>query len=242
MRFSLLILILLHGISVFAQEQTVGYRNGNFFEFSAYASSGQVAGTLDWHHLHGIGKSKRFKLGYGVRFTSQFGKNLDYLTAPAELTSETTGLGVLFSETIPENIDTVSFSKTQFNALNLAFYMEYAITKRWDVGFNIDVIGFSFGARQEGKYLSSKRPANLSETQYANPTSLNLLLTSDNDIGSLNSEFFLRYWLKSNLGLRAGAGFLFTEYTTENKLRLDNDRFRNKALLLMFGLTYSPFR
>lgn len=47
----------------------------------------------------------------------------------------------------------------------------------------------------------------------------------------------IEYW-----SVRAGATFIFAEYTTSNKLYLENDRFRNKALMGMFGVSYSPFR
>jgi hypothetical protein len=68
------------------------------------------------------------------------------------------------------------------------------------------------------------------------------LLTSDNDIGSLNSEILVKYWFNPKWALKAGASFSFTEYTTANKLYLENDRFRNKSLQAMVGISYSPFR
>ena len=79
-------------------------------------------------------------------------------------------------------------------------------------------------------------------TQTAAPTSFDLLLVSDNDIGALNSELYFRYWFKPKWAIKAGASFAFTEYTTENKLRLENDRWRNKSLMGMIGITFSPFR
>ena len=58
----------------------------------------------------------------------------------------------------------------------------------------------------------------------------------------LNSELYFRYWFNQKWAIRAGATFLFTEYTTDKKLRLDNDRWRNKSLMGLVGITFSPFR
>jgi hypothetical protein len=66
---------------------------------------------------------------------------------------------------------------------------------------------------------------------------LNALLISDNDRGSLNSELYGRYWLTDKIGLRAGASFQFTEYTTNRKLTFENDRFRNKILMPFAGIS-----
>jgi len=84
--------------------------------------------------------------------------------------------------------------------------------------------------------------APLSEPFTVKPTTLNLLLTSDNDIGTLNSEFFARYWIKPAWAIKAGYTFLFTEFTTNRELTFNNDRFRNKAGMFMVGITYAPFK
>jgi hypothetical protein len=73
---------------------------------------------------------------------------------------------------------------------------------------------------------------------------VNLLLVSDNDIGSLNSEFYARYKFNSRWSAKAGLGFVFTEYTTTVNAQttpsgLQNSRFRNKAAGLMLGVNYS---
>jgi hypothetical protein len=80
----------------------------------------------------------------------------------------------------------------------------------------------------------------------AKPTTLNLLLTSDNDVGSLNSEFYVRYWLSPKIGIRAGYTFYFSEYTTDRAIGFDNsrivnDRYRFKSSLIMLGISWKPF-
>ena len=108
--------------------------------------------ALSLNRLHGIGRANRFRIGYGLRFTSAFGSNTDYRTAPAKLTSGNESIVALFSDDIVSQIDTVRFPKTQINSLNISINLEYAISRKFDVGFNIDAIGFSFG-RESKRYV-----------------------------------------------------------------------------------------
>ena len=240
----LLILSFLLNVSLFAQEpisDKKGYKFNNNFDLAVAASGNQFSGALSWVKFHSIGKKQKFKIGYGLRFTSQVGKNLYYVTAPAIITSKQTGPQVLFSEIYYENVDSFYVTSAQNNLFNLSINLQYTFKEKLDLGFNIDAAGFSFGNKISGRYYEYQS-ASVTEFQTAKPTSYNLLLVSDNDIGGLNSELYLRYWFKPKWGIRAGTSFLFTEYTTTNKLRLDNDRWRNKSLMGMAGITYSPFR
>lgn len=219
------------------------YKYHNYFELSLSASSKQVTGAASWAHLHGFGKRKqKFKVGYGLRFTSFTGSDKEYITAPAELTSRRQDPGVLFSETFEESLDTVTFSSSQINSFNFSIQLQYSFSRKLDLGFNIDAVGFSFGQQKTGMLKSSLRPSGMAIEQSAKPTPYNALLISDNDIGSLNSELYLRYWFKEKWAIKGGFTFLFTEYTTNQKLIFDNDRFRYKTLMIMLGITYSPFR
>jgi len=246
MRKSLLLTTLILMISNlgFSQEPTEvkkGYKFNNNFDLALASNGNQSLGAISWVHFHSLTKKKKFKVGYGLRFNSQVGKNLNYVTAPAILTSKQTGPQVLFSEIFYENVDTFYVSKAQVNSLNISINLQYTIKEKFDIGFNIDAVGLSFGGKTTGKYIAHQSP-DKGTTQTAAPTSLNLLLVSDNDIGSLNSELYFRYWFKPKWAIKAGASFAFTEYTTENKLRLENDRWRNKSLMGMISITFSPFR
>ncbi|MDI9341654.1 MAG: hypothetical protein QM534_13875 [Sediminibacterium sp.] len=246
MKYSLttFLLVLSLTTSINAQETSTGktgYKYNNNFDLALSSAGAQSSGALSWVKFHSITKKGRFKLGYGLRFTSQFGKDLNYTTAPAILTSKQTGPQVLFSETFPENIDTLVVPSSQNNALNISVNLQYTIKEKFDIGFNIDAIGVSFGGRTTGKYMAYQS-TDKGTQQSAKPTSYNLLLVSDNDIGMLNSELYFRYWFNQRWAIRAGATFLFTEYTTDKKLRLNNDRWRNKSLMGLVGITFSPFR
>jgi len=79
------------------------YKLQHHFDFAASKGEKEGALALSWSHFHGFGKKQqKFKVGYGLRFTSYVGANKLYTTAPSRLTSTQQGLGTLFSETINE--------------------------------------------------------------------------------------------------------------------------------------------
>lgn len=197
------------------------------------------APALSYGQLYG----KKFKYGFGLRFTSFSGGQADLTTAPAKLTAGKESFAALFeSKKINSQLDTLRLSNVQSNSLNLFINLQYSITPKIEVGFNIDAIGLSFGGKQSGTFIAKQTDAqgktNNNKTQTGSPTTLNLLLVSDSDIGSLNSEIYGRYWLNDKLGIRAGLGFQFVEYTTTTKLAFDNDRFRGKFLQPMIAVSY----
>ncbi len=185
------------------------------------------------------GKKDKLDVGLGLRYTSYFGKNKYFITAPAKLTSGKTGPAVFFIENIQENIDSVQIRSSQTNALNLSLNFGYSITKKLYAGFNIDAIGFTFGKTVTPQFISSSNPSAVPFT--AKPTAFNALLVSDNDRGTLNSELFFMYKINKVVGVKAGFQFLFTEYTSNIKIQQTpepNDRFRNKVSAFLVGVTY----
>ncbi len=211
-------------------------------ELNGTAAVGNAESTFsvlygkDWD----LWKKKKFGVGVGVRFTSYVGANQYYTTAPAKLTSGQTGLSVIFTEDIVENIDTFLIKSPQVNSLNLMINLRYKVTDKFLIGFNIDAIGFSFGGNKDGTYFGNG--GTVAATK-AKPTSFNLLLISDNDLGTLNSEFFAQYNFNKKWSGKIGFQFLFTEYTTNTKVQTapngeKNDRFRNKAGQISIGTTY----
>lgn len=191
-------------------------------------------------------KKKNFKIGLGARLTSTVGNSsIEYITAPAILTSGKTGPGVFFTNNINNNIDTVTLNRTQVNSLNAFLLLNYHLFKRWSIEFNIDLIGFSFGGKKEAALKYGEGGSLVKNTQ-AKPTSGNALLISDNDIGSLNSELKVFYAVKKKIKLNAGLAFLFNEYKLTAPVQYVNtigtnvntDRYRTKALMLNVGFNY----
>lgn len=196
----------------------------DYGSFTGAIGSRQGSASLDYFHLWKLGKSKRIEVGLGGRFTSYFGTSLYYASAPADLAGD------------ERKSDSVLIQSPQINALNIAIHAGYRISSKFDVGFNIDALGFSFGGEQNGFYING----NQGQATSAKPTSINILLVGNNDKGSLNSEFYVRYFVKEKLGVKLAYQHLFTEYTTDTtvqQLPEANDRFRNKANLFSLGLT-----
>jgi hypothetical protein len=208
----------------------------------ALAAGSGFSPAIGLSKTFGIGQKNKFKIGYGIRYTGFFAsKEIMARTAPAKLTSGKSALAALFSEDIVSQIDTISLTKTQTHAINLGIHLGYALSKKLDIGFNIDAIGLTFGGAQSAKFIGNNSDvtgkSNNNKTFSASPSKFNLLLISDSDLGSLNSEIFARFWVTEKVGIRAGASFQFVEYTTKSKLAFDNDRFRSKQLLPMVALT-----
>ncbi len=224
-----------------AQELKNSYKT---FDLALTGNSSVVAPAFSFTQMYGIGKAKRFKIGYGIRLTSFFKHNLEARTAPAKFTSGTASFGALFADDIVSNIDTLYLPKAQVNSLNVSINLQYALSKKLEVGFNIDATGYSFGADQTGELISKKNKrkfADGSTSSSASPAGFNLLLVSDSDIGSLNSEVYARYWATEKIGIRAGFSFLFTEYTSDKKVTLpdgQNNRWRYKSLTPMIAISY----
>lgn len=233
-----LLLLLIFPFVTFGQT----YKKKHYFDLSASTAKGHFTTALSWSHLHGLGKKGKFNIGYGIRFTSAFQSKQDFVTAPAILTSGVANPTAMFRENILANFDTLHLHKSSVNTLNAVIHLQYNFNSKFEAGFNIDGVGFSFGKKREGTYTSSIYPAGKTTTQTAKTTPFNVLLISDNDIGSLNSELYARYWVTPKIALRAGATFIFAEYTTDKKLSLDNDRFRNKSWQALLAVTFAPFK
>lgn len=195
-------------------------------DLSIGSTTNLFVGALSFNRTHTV-LNEKLHLGYGLRFNLHNGSNQTYITAPFKYTSE----GLIDSMSI-ESINTMSLSAS----INLGF----SINEKIMVGFNIDAIGLSFGS---GKEVRIKQwiddPSGATQTlTTASPTTANVLLIGDNDIGSLNSEFYVRYMFNNNIGARLGMSLFFSEYTTEAAGHDGNQRFRNKISYPFVALSY----
>ncbi len=176
--------------------------------------TGLASGSVSYLATFGLGKKRKFHLGGGLRLALASGSDLNFETAPARLTGK------------PSTIDSVEISSFTTYSTNLFLDAEYEVSKRLNLGFNIDLAGFSWGPRKNGVFISENSRQNIT----ARPTPYNILLVGDNDIGSLNSELFVRFKWKQNLSVRGGISYLFTEFQTDKEYAFNNDRFRNKSM------------
>lgn len=228
---------------MFAQD-VVAQKNdriNRYADLTLSAGSDQFTTALSYNYNWKLGKKQKWEIGMGLRYTGYFGKSIYFKTAPASITSGQTGPGVLFAEDIAENIDSLLIDKSQSNFINLTFNAGYRFNTKWSVGFNIDVIGFGFGATKPATYYGNNFATGVPTT--ASPSNFNLLLISDNDLGSLNSEFFLKYQWNSRWAVKGAFQFQFVEYNTPTKVQTTpdgqtNDRFRQKASVFGLGVAY----
>jgi hypothetical protein len=216
-------------VTVFCCAAAHGQQNSHAF-FGIEGGKGkdlQYTVALSYNHIWLLGKQKRLEIGTGARLTSYSGGTSRYFfSAPASIVSSGS-----------EYIDTVSVTSPTVYSANLMFNMGYGITTRFAVGFNIDVIGASFGSEKLGTYMSGST----NTTVPVKPTAFNLLAGDNNDHGSLNSTFFLRYMINDKLGVKAGAQHILTEYSTATEVQQKpspNDRFRSKATMFSAGILF----
>jgi hypothetical protein len=244
MKHSLLLLtaLLAAPLLVCGQEATRPAKSVDVAELSISLGNNEGAYALAYQRSWGVGKSRRFRIGTGLRYTGYLGQEKEFITAPASLTSKMQSPAVLFSKTYEENLDTLVLDIGYTQSVNLLINLQYNITSKLDIGFNIDAIGFSWGKRQIGDFKASSTDSRYAGTrQTAKPTTFNLLLISDNDIGSLNSELYARYHFSDRFAVKAGLTFLFSEYMADRELAFDNDRYRHKSFQAMVGFAYKPF-
>ena len=204
----------------------------------AIAAKQEFAPSFSFKKTYGIGKSKHFEIGWGLRANAYFSGQKEYLTAPAKLTSGKQSIVALFTEYNPEKIDTLNLTKSSLASFNALIVLQYTF-KKSSIGFNIDALGLTLGGRQSGLFDASNSSLDQS-LQSAKPTLFNVLLISDSDRGSLNSELFYKYRFSPSKAIRFGLSFQFMEYTTDNVLTYENDRFRHKSLMPFVSYSFNP--
>lgn len=212
--------------------------------FDLTAAIGQSQGTVSATYGQNwkLWKKQKWEMGLSARWSTYFGSKTDFITAPARLArTNTIPFLIFFAGQKTENHDTLTVQHPLTASLNLVVNAGYNLTPRWYLGFNIDVIGFTFG-RRSSAILTSNGVARTEPR--AKPVFFNLLLTGDHDLGSLNSEFFIQYRLKNSWNIKAVYQFIFIEYVTQNIKQTAPDgtmvdRFRNKANAFGLGVAYN---
>jgi hypothetical protein len=184
---------------------------------------------------------RKLVIGAGMRMTSAFGKQVDFITAPAILTSNKTGPAVLFAPQVNSQIDSIRIFAVRNTAFNFMGNIAYRLGTHITLGFNIDFVGFTLGGIKPA--VQTDTDAN-SFSVITEPTKLNAMLISDNDWGTLNSELYAGYKIDDRVAVKVGLGFSFVEYTVQNLTQNINGktkeaRFRNKSAGLMIGLSYN---
>jgi hypothetical protein len=211
------------------QAQTLN--NIHFDVATGLSSSVKTASFAVWKPLHPSSENtQKWQFSYGIRSSFFRKTDTDFITASSRLTSDAFGPHVIFLPTIEENLDTLFISRSSVLSVNLAFSIQRTITKNLGAGFNIDIVGFSVGSAQDAVFNPNNGTTRAIPTS-VKPARWNLLIASDSDFGSLNSEFFISWKIPSRVAFRTGMNFNFTEFKTAEELQPDNKRFRSKTAL-----------
>jgi len=226
----------------FAQKTDTLTHHRAFIDFGSTIGRDQGSVSAAFTYKWKLGEKRKLELGVGARYTGYFGKKKDYITAPASLARTTSfPFLIVFAGQREENFDTLTVQRPFVNSLNITFNLGYALGPKWYAGTNIDVIGFSAGPSTNAIFKSY---GNTTTEPKARVAPFNLLLTGDNDRGSLNSEFFVSYKLNEKCSIKGIYQFIFTEYTSTTVQQIapdgsSNNRFRNKANNFGMGISYS---
>lgn len=216
--------LIIIGFSADAQE-IIQKNKEQVADFTLGFSNAQTTIAATYYQNWNLGKKQKFFIGTGIRFSNALGKSNIFTSAPASLASN------------DANIDSLFGANTSIYAVNAIINMGYHISPKLNLGFNIDLIGFSFGPSSKPLFKSN----GLQTLTSAKPTGMNILLVGNNDRGTLNSEFYLRYKVNKRLGIKVAVQHFFTELTTTNKVQsmpVQNDRFRNITDLFGLGIAY----
>ncbi len=206
-------------------QKTDSKLKASFTDLTIGFASNQTSISTGYFTNWTVGKKKRFYIGTGLRLNAVFSKNQVFTSAPPKLAADLA------------NTDSLLGGSNQFYSFNAIINLGYHISPKLDAGFNIDLIGFSFGSNKTAQFINNGNSVNTS----AKPTGLNMLLIGNNDRGTLNSEFYLRYKVNQQIGLKLAVQHFFTELTTATKVQsapIQNDRFRNISNLVAVGVAY----
>jgi len=187
-----------------------------------------------------FGASKKWEAGLGLKLSSWFGVKKEFTTAPARL-SRSTNVPVLvyFAKNQEQNIDTLTVQRPLINSINISANVGYTLS-RWQIGLTLDLIGYSFGRTTSGILTSNGYTRTEAS---AKPAAFNLLLTGNNNRGTLFSEFFLSYELSKRWSVTGAYHIVSAEYKTStiNQQAPDGStvyRFRYNAGNAGLGLLY----
>ncbi|WP_162416862.1 hypothetical protein [Cyclobacterium roseum] len=212
-----------------AQDTALPKKESNIDLALGMGENSSFSYALSWNTSYGMFSTNKFRLGYGLRFSGFTGSDLNYITAPADLTGD------------DATIDTLLVNSPHTMGLSALINLQYQFSSKFKLGFNIDVIGVGFGSTDDSRFISSENTGQYPQTLESRPSSFNLLLGGDNDLGQLKSEFYIAYALSEKTWLRGGVDMTFTEYTTSQELTNANDRFRYKPVLVFLAVSYNPF-
>lgn len=200
-----------------------------FVDLGVGLSKDNKIATMAYYKSWQLSNSKKvfrkIYIGTGARFTGFSGNNNDFRSAPPSLYG------------IPEKEDTLNAPTPKIFALNTFINFGYNFSSKFQIGFDLDVFGFSFGPTGNPTFISNGSKNSIK----ASPTLVNVLLVGANDRGTLNGGLYARYRVSEKIALRATYHTVFTELTTKETSQTTpekNNRFRHGFNPVAIGVSY----
>lgn len=191
-------------------------------QVSLGVSSSAQTTSVAWNPRWRCFDFAQIHLGTGIRQSAFTGQTLRLETAEHEAIER-------------GEINTVTSVSPRIFALNAFISADVWILNWFELGFNLDIGGMSFGTSQSGRY-GENGPG---ETYELSPTRWNLLRGNTRDLGTLNSEFFVSMPLTPQVALRAGWSHFFAEMKTHIPLSDGGRRFRTIRNLALISVRLS---
>jgi hypothetical protein len=200
-------------------------RTNNFADLSVGSNGKDNLLTLSVGHVSGLGSRKQWRLGYGARFSSfNNSDNKNYVSAIPSMYQKT------------EKMDTMVINKVAQSNLVAFISANYRIKSKIEVGFNIDLAGYSFARSRSVDFISEG--ITIKTTAKGNAPSA--LLVGANDLGMLKSEFNIGYQINPKWMMRFGINSLLTEYATNSELQPGNTRYRGTGMIPFLSIRFAP--
>ena len=200
-------------------------------QVSAWAQTRQtLIGSLGGSSKHRFGS-----VGYGLGWSPGFLKNLSL--GPGIRTTLLHHDGREYS--VPNATGLARDLRLEAPAMlhaNVAafFWAEYRLSPRWGLGLNIDLIGGSFGPSRPAQ--PTHPTADFAGLVQASPSGVSALLYNTNDLGLLQSEFYIAYKAAERVYLRAGVAHQHVQLTI-TPAALETSRFAGFLNALVIGVT-----
>jgi len=191
-------------------QQGIPPRHATVFDVSgAIGPALNYTSAAGWQ-LWGIDKGGRVQAGLGGRVTYFWADHSE-----------------LDNQSDASKAATLTVLEPRLLAFNVALHARVRVVGPVRVGFNLDVLGATFGPDRDGQLtpdMAYQRPPR--------PVWNNLLQGGLADRGSLNSEFYTSVALPHRLSLRGGWSHVVTAYD------VDGTRYRRFQNLAVLGLSY----
>lgn len=153
--------------------------------------------AISFAGITNLDADNRFFIGGGLRLNNRFFRGSNFKLRDKE------------QNTYPENFLTSGY----IGSLNVFGAVEFRLFEKFGIGANIDVVGVSFGGvdNPSGQVIFSLRPNAKLEV-----SGFNLLLGPKDDMGSLNSEFYVFLIDSKFLDIRIGWSHYFNQLKVQD--------------------------